>query len=130
MTSDEEALRAMYGAWNTGGPRAAGESWAEDIVIHDFPELPDGGVSRGREEAVRTQEERMTSLDLELEVTAIEEVGPERFLTTIEIFAEGADTGISLSETHHHLVAMRNAKVAEARLFRDAIEAREAAGLD
>lgn len=129
MAGDEETLRVMYASWNDGGPRAAGEFWAEDIVFADIPDLPDSGIPPGREPAVRAWEERLATIDLKITLTLIEAVGPERFLAAVEISAEGANTGISLSETHHHALLMRDGEVAELSIFREAAGAREAAGL-
>jgi ketosteroid isomerase-like protein len=129
VPGDEEVLRALYAAWNEGGARAASEYWAEDVVVHDFPELPDAGVFHGREETVRAWEERLTTFDIKLEPASIEEIGPGRFLIVLEVSTEGADTGIHLTETHYHLIVMRDGVATEAHFFRDAGQARAAAGL-
>ena len=41
-------VRHAYETWNQQGPAAIGEMLADDIELHDAPELPDAGVWRGR----------------------------------------------------------------------------------
>jgi ketosteroid isomerase-like protein len=47
--SDIELVRHAYEVWNASGLGAL-EPWLADAVeLHDAPEMPDAGVSRGRE---------------------------------------------------------------------------------
>jgi ketosteroid isomerase-like protein len=129
MTEGEQLLRTMYAAWNEGGASAAARFWAEDVVIHDFPELPDAVVMRGRAEATRIWEERVKTFEIALEVTSVDELGPDRFFAVLEIHARGPVTGIDLDDTHLHVITLRDGEVVEAMFFRDRAQAREAAGL-
>jgi ketosteroid isomerase-like protein len=129
MPGDEQLLRKMYAAWNEGGVSAAAQFWAEDIVTHDFPELPDATVTHGRDEATQVWDERAKTFDIQLDVTSIEEVGPGRFLVVLGVRTKGPATGINLEETHFHVATIRDGKFAEAWFFRDRAQAREAAGL-
>ena len=129
MSGDQQLLRAMYAAWNEDGVSAAAQFWADDIVTHDFPELPDATVTRGRDQATHVWEERVRAFDIHLDVTSIEEIGPGRFLVTLAVRGEGPSTGIVFDETHFHVATIRDGKFAEASFFRDRAQAREAAGL-
>jgi ketosteroid isomerase-like protein len=129
MSGDEQLLRKMYAAWNEGGVVAAAQFWAEDIVIHDFPELPDATVTHGREQATQVWEERIKTFDIHLDVTSIEEIGPGRFFVTLAVRTKGPATGISLDETHFHIATIRDGQFTEGRFFRNRAQAREAAGL-
>jgi ketosteroid isomerase-like protein len=129
MPGDEQVLREMYAAWNEDGVAAAAQFWAEDIVTHDFPELPDATVTQGRDQTTQVWEERVKDFDIHLDVTSIEETGPGRFLVTLAVRGEGPATGIGLDETHFHVATIRDGKFSEARFFRDRAQAREAAGL-
>jgi ketosteroid isomerase-like protein len=129
MSEGEQLMRTMYAAWNEGGVTAAARFWAEDVVIHDFPELPDAVVMHGRAEATQIWEERVKTFEIALEVTSVEEVGPDRIFAVLEVHAKGSATGISVNDTHLHVVTLRGGEVAEAMFFRDRAQAREAAGL-
>jgi ketosteroid isomerase-like protein len=129
MSEGEQLLGTMYAAWNEDGVAGAARFWAEDVVIHDFPELPDAVVMHGRTEATEIWEERVKTFEIALEVISIEQLGPERFFAVLEIHAKGPSTGINLDDTHFHVVTLRDGEVAEAMFFRDRAQAREAAGL-
>ena len=129
MPGDEQLLREMYAAWNEGGVSAAARFWAEDIVIHDFPELPDATVTHGRDQATQVWEERLKTFDIHLDVTSIEEIGPGRYFVVLGVRTKGPVTGISLEEPHFHVATMDDGEATEAMFFRDRDQAREAAGL-
>jgi ketosteroid isomerase-like protein len=129
MSGDEQVIRAMYAAWNEDGVAAAAQFWAEDIVTHDFPELPDATVTHGREQATQVWEERLKTFDIQLDVTSIEEIGPGRFFVVLGVRTKGPATGIGLEETHFHVATMRDGEFTEGWFFRDRAQAREAAGL-
>ena len=44
-----DLVRIAYDRWNQQGPAAMGEMLADDVEVHDAPELPDAGVWRGRD---------------------------------------------------------------------------------
>jgi ketosteroid isomerase-like protein len=50
MSEDTVGLvRRAYEAWNEYGPEAMDSMLAEDVELHDAPQLPDAEVWRGRE---------------------------------------------------------------------------------
>ena len=52
-----ELVRRAYEAWNAKGPIAL-DSWlADDIELHDAPEMPDARSCRGREAVIARLEE-------------------------------------------------------------------------
>jgi hypothetical protein len=49
---DTRLVEEAYSAWNARGSRGFAEFTAEDVELHDAPELPDAAVWRGREALV------------------------------------------------------------------------------
>ena len=53
MSEDHVALvRRAYEAWNREGPAAIASMLADDVELHDAPQVPDADVWRGRRAAI------------------------------------------------------------------------------
>ena len=53
MSEESVALvRCAYETWNREGPAAIGGMLADDVEVHDAPELPDAAVWRGRDAVI------------------------------------------------------------------------------
>jgi hypothetical protein len=53
MTPDHITLvRRAYETWNREGPAAIAPLLADDVEVHDAPELPDAQVWKGRDEVI------------------------------------------------------------------------------
>jgi ketosteroid isomerase-like protein len=72
MSEENVALvRQSFDAWNEGGPESAKQFWAEDFEWHDFPDLPDRRVVRGRDAVVAHLTDQLSLLG-ELTTTIVE----------------------------------------------------------
>jgi ketosteroid isomerase-like protein len=129
MPSDEDVIRAVYRAWNEAGPRAASELWAEDVVMHDFPGMLDGGTIEGRDAVVGTWEERLRDMAVEIDLVSVRQVGGGRLFAVLDVSITGADSGVAWSEPHFHVVEVAGGAVTRLRVFRDRAEGLAAAGL-
>jgi SnoaL-like domain len=52
MREDVALVRRAYEPWNEHGPAAIEEQLAEDVELHDAPQVPDADVWRGRRAAI------------------------------------------------------------------------------
>ena len=90
MAGNAQRVHDALRDWNEGGLRALSDRWwADDIVWHDLPDLPDPVLSRGREEVEARIREIELSGQFQFVVRDVEEQGD---VTLAEIELVGAST--------------------------------------
>jgi ketosteroid isomerase-like protein len=125
-----EVARRMYGAWNDGGPVAAGDYYHPNLEWHEASQVPDAGVARGRE-AVLAYLDDWVSLfgPTRVEVEELIPLDPDRVLGVFHYHVEGSASGIAGDEQGFHLLGFDDGLLRSCRVFRSRAEALEAAGL-
>jgi ketosteroid isomerase-like protein len=114
-------VRRTYELWNRGGPEPLVEQiWPADVVFHESPELPDGGVYRGVEAvAGRMRDLVETAGHLQISVCSLEGCG-DYVLATCVMRARGAVSGLRLTQGIWHVMRCRGGLVREFRAHLDA----------
>ena len=118
MAGNAARVRDSVEDWNEGGPRALSDGWwAEDIVWHDWPELPDPVIVRGRE-AVEARIGEMVSAmgNWRFVIKAVEEHG-DFTLSELELVGRATMSGALFSGTIHQVIRWRAGEVAEVFTF-------------
>jgi ketosteroid isomerase-like protein len=123
-------IRANYKALDRREMERVREDWHPEIEWHDFPEVPDGDVHRGREAAAK-------ALQAYLDVTPAAQIHPRQFteagdqvLVEWELRGSGAASEIPLQFTVFHLALIdSDGKLVRLRQFLTREAAMEAAGL-
>jgi ketosteroid isomerase-like protein len=121
MQTNLERVHGAMAAWNEGGLRALSDNWwAEDILWHDMPDLPDPQVTRGRAAAEKRVEEMVAVLGhWRFVVKAVEEPAPDTTLAELELVGEGAASGAGFAGTVHQVCRWRDGLTAEVVTFAD-----------
>jgi ketosteroid isomerase-like protein len=119
-------IREGYEAFNRGDFDAAAEHLHPDI---QFQRVADVEASLVGREAVRENMEPDVWERQTLEVHRFEAVG-ESIVVDATFHAEGAGSGIELTQVGYHLWRVRNGKAVEFRFFLDRDEAVAAASAD
>jgi ketosteroid isomerase-like protein len=123
-----EVVRRAYEAWASGGPEAVRPFAADEIEVHDTPEIPDGAIHMGLEAAVRRWHEYQEAWgDMPLEISELLTVGDEVVLIR-QLAVSGRASGVGLSAEVAHAVHVENGKVTRQRMFFSRAEALEAVG--
>jgi molybdopterin-guanine dinucleotide biosynthesis protein A len=127
---DIESLKLGFESFNKGDVSQMLAFSAPDVVVHDAPELPGGGVHRGREALGRALEEfRAMFDDLTVEPKEIARHG-DRILVVFRAIGRGAESGIPVDVELGNVFTMKDGIVQEWRSYIGAAQAREALGLD
>jgi molybdenum cofactor guanylyltransferase len=126
---DIESLRRGFESFTRGDVSQMLEFSAPDVVVHDAPELPGGGVHRGREELRRGLEEfRAMFDDLRVEPKEFVRLG-DKILVAFRATGRGAESGIPVDIELANVFTMRGGIVHEWRSYISSAQAREALGL-
>ncbi len=117
--------RRTYELWNLGGPEPLVEQiWPADVVFHESPELPDGGIYRGVEAvAERMRDLVETAGHFQMSVCSLEGCG-DYVLASCLMRARGAMSGLRLTQPIFHVMRCRGGLVREFRAHLDARRAR------
>ena len=129
MAGNAARVRDSVDDWNAGGLRALSEGWwADDIVWHDWPELPDPVTVRGRE-AVEARIEKMVSAmgNWRFVIKELEEHG-EFTLSELELVGRATISGAAFNGTIHQIIRWRAGEVAEVFTYSGRDEAGTALG--
>ena len=129
-------MREAYHRIGTGTfTEVAWELIAEDVIVHDRPEIPDPRTYRGREgvlEAIAASDDSFDQFGMELE--ELVGVGETHVVAVLRMFGRGRGSGVPVEERIAHLWKVRDGKAAELQVYSDVDDAmrdaRAAAGLD
>jgi ketosteroid isomerase-like protein len=126
----EAHARRLFDAWNEHGVAGVTPFWAETIEWHDAPQLPGGGIYRGRDAVTAHIREFQTGevLDLKLEVEEVRAVGDE-VVVCLNARGRGALSGAIVRQPLFYVYPLRDGRIARMRVFMDRAEALEASGL-
>jgi len=123
-----EIARRGVEAWNTGGPDALSRFWAEDIVWHDAPNVPDGSVYEGREATVEHLRQMVAATPFQLDVEELIDLGDQVFCA-FRMHVHGPQSGLDIDGPWLQVLEMRDGLAVRIRNFQDRTQALEAAGL-
>jgi molybdopterin-guanine dinucleotide biosynthesis protein A len=127
---DIESLRRGFESFSRGDIEEMMSFSAPDVVVYDAPELPGGGVHRGRDAVRRGLEEiRATFDDLEMATESFTRVD-NRILVVFRARGHGRGSGIPLDVRLANVFTMKNGIVLEWHAYTSEALAREALGLD
>jgi ketosteroid isomerase-like protein len=105
--------------YNAGGLRALSDGWwADDIVWHDLPDLPDPVLSRGREAVEARIREIELSGQFHFVVQDVEERG-DVTLAEIELVGAGTQSGAEFVGRLFQASRWRDGRVVELHTFGD-----------
>jgi ketosteroid isomerase-like protein len=125
-----ERWRRGFEAWQEGTFEGAAEAaWHPDIVLYDIPELPDAGVHRGRQAALRRfaqYTEPLGRFRLELE-ELIE--GPDAIMIEASMTGMSAGAAVPFEGQIFYVIRLEADSVIEMRMFTVRDAALEAAGI-
>jgi ketosteroid isomerase-like protein len=113
-------VRDSVGDWNEGGLRALSDGWwAEDIVWHDWPQLPDPVTVHGREAVEARIGEMVAAMGHWcFEIKDLEDHG-EFTLSELQLVGKATMSETPFSGTIHQVIRWRDGRVAEVFTFSD-----------
>jgi hypothetical protein len=113
-------VRESVDDWNEGGLRALSEGWwADDIVWHDWPDLPDPETVCGREAVEARIEEMVNAMGhWRFVIKGLEERG-DLTRSELELVGRGAMSGALFSGTIHQIIRWRAGEVGEVFTYSD-----------
>ena len=126
-----EAVRYGWEALIRGDIEAGlRNSYAEDCVFEDFPDMPDAAVYVGHQGMIEAVE-HFTQVwgDLLFEVVEVIDAGEDLVIAVVAMRGRGAGSGAPTDTTPAWLYEMRDGKVARTRSFTSKQQALEAVGL-
>jgi ketosteroid isomerase-like protein len=125
-----EIAGRMYAAWNEGGPAAAAALYHPNVEWHEAAEVPDAGITRGRE-AVVTYLNQWVGLfgPTRVEVEELVPLDADCVLSVFRFHVEGAASGIAGDDEGFHLLRFSDGMLRSCRVFRSRGDALKAAGL-
>lgn len=127
--ADIESLRRAFESFGRGDIGEMMDFSSPDVVVHDAPELPGGGVHHGREAVRRGLEDiRATFDDLEIVPETFTRVD-ERILVVFRAKGHGRGSGIPLDVQLANVFTMKDGFVVEWHAYASEELAREALGL-
>jgi molybdopterin-guanine dinucleotide biosynthesis protein A/ketosteroid isomerase-like protein len=130
LDEDIESLRRGFESFSRGDLDEMLAFSAPDVVVHDAPELPGGGVHRGREAVRRGLEDfRATFDDLEVEPEEFMRVD-DRILVVFRAVGRGGESGIPLDIQLANVFTMKDGVVVEWHSYTSRAQAMEALGLE
>ena len=130
--TDRDEIRAFATAWNEHGAAAIERFLAEDVEWHDAPEVPDGGVHRGRAEVIKLLHDWESGSGAVGVSGTVEEILGEDgdYFTANRMRVTGGASGVSVPELYWYFATrMRDGKISEVRVFLSRDQALAAAGL-
>ena len=112
-----QVVEHAYRVWNEKGPRAFAELAAEDLEVHDPPELPDGQVWRGRDAVVAHFEDVVEATGGRwADIDEVRTVGDEVLVSlTWRLERDNPATLASV----YHLVRVEGGRIVRIRVFLD-----------
>jgi ketosteroid isomerase-like protein len=128
---DADMVRQAYAAWNDGGSEGLLPYWHEEAEWHDPPELPDAGITRGRERVSHHLDDIARILGpMHQDVEELEQVAPDEYLVLLNFGVRGTVSGAPAEGVRLvHLVRVRDGKIDRVRAFFSIRQARAAAPL-
>jgi ketosteroid isomerase-like protein len=127
---DIESIRRGFDAFSRGDISEMLAAASPDVVVHDAPELPGGGVHRGREAMQRGLEDfRATFDDLRVEPESFTRVG-DRILVVFHATGRGHESGIPFDIQLANVFTMKDGLLLEWHSYTSEALAREALGLE
>ncbi len=125
-----EAVRYGWEALIRGDIEAGLESYADDCVFEDFPEMPDPAVYLGHQGMVQAIE-HFTQVwgGLLFEPVEFIDAGEDVVIAVVTMRGRGGGSGVPLDTTAAWLYEMRDGKVARTRAYTSKRQALDAVGL-
>ena len=130
----QESVETVRRVWeivaSEGIVDAVLESFTEDCVMEDFPELPDRGVYVGRE-GVREIARHFQEMwgDFVQEPIEFIDAGEDLVFGVVAMRGQGRDSGAPLDASAFWVHELKDGKLARMRAFTTRAQALEAAGL-
>lgn len=125
MQEEVSTVREAYEAWNTTGPQALRPWIADDLELHDPPQMPDARAWRGRDAVLARLEEVAASIGGRwVDVREMRPAGGEVFVAMTWRMDSAADSPV-LGEVFH-LVALDGGRIRRIRVFLTEEDARAA----
>jgi ketosteroid isomerase-like protein len=127
-----EIVRRGGEAWVERGPDAFYDGWfAEDCVVEDFPELPDGGVYRGRDGLRERLSNFRSSWGDDLVLSPVEYIdgGGDMVIAVLGMVGHGDGSGVPLDAEAFFVLELRDGLIVRDRPFTSRSQALQAAGL-
>ncbi len=120
MARNAARLRSALDDWNRGGIRALSDGWfAEEILWHDLPDLPDAVVIRGRSAVEKRVNEMVAAIGhWHFGIEDLEEHG-DLTLTELELVGAGVQSGARFIGRVHQIQRWRAGRIAEVFTFAD-----------
>lgn len=118
VSGNAARLRVALDAWNEGGLRALSDGWwADDIVWHDMPDLPDPVLAKGRASVEARVEEMVAAIGhWHFDVQSIEESG-DLTLAELRLVGQGSLSGAAFTGHVHQIQRWRAGRVTEVLTF-------------
>ena len=124
-----ELIRRAYEAWNEGGAEATRQFWAEDVELHDPPNLPDSRVVRGRDAVAGYLTEQVRVVG-DMKVTPVDvRTRGETVALRMELTLHGTTSGVDVPGEMPQVIEIANGRIQRLRLFFSWADALDAAGL-
>jgi uncharacterized protein len=124
-----EVVRAIYGAYELGDYRAVFERMHEDIEWFGPPDVSNSGLARGHQGVRRSLGIWVGAWDnLHFELRELIDSG-DKVLAAGWQRGRGKGSGVEVSEEIFSVWTLRAGKAIRQRMFRDRLQALEAAGL-
>jgi hypothetical protein len=120
-------VRLAYETWNEHGPESIRPLLAQDVELHDAPELPDAEVWQGREAVVSRLKAVATAMGGgSVEFQDFREIGEVLVAMCWQLDRESED--VQLGQVFH-VVRVTDGLIARIRVFLSESEALGAAGM-
>jgi ketosteroid isomerase-like protein len=125
-----EVIRAIYMAYASGDYQSTFQYISEDVEFYEPPDVSGGSVARGHEGMARSLGRWLGAWDdYHYELRELIDAGDRVFVRGWQS-GRGKGSGVEISEEIFSVWTVRAGKAVEQRMFRDRIQALEAAGLE
>ncbi len=120
MARNAARLRSALDDWNRGGLRALSDGWfADEILWHDLPDLPDAVVITGRAAVEERVNEMVAAIGhWHFGIESVEEEN-DITLTELELVGAGVQSGAGFIGRVHQIQRWRQGRIAEVFTFAD-----------
>lgn len=111
-------LRTALDDWNRGGLRALSDGWfADEILWHDLPDLPDAVTATGRAAVEARVREMVAAVGhWHFDLKRVEERG-DMTISELELIGQGVQSGAGFIGHVHQIQRWRGARIVEVLTF-------------